>query len=371
MAVYPKGNRWYIDYYIKGERKREAVSIPGVDPSKITRSDAEKALSIRKSEIAQGKFDIIHTKRAFSFEKLIDMYLDWAKDNHKAPERDIAASKPLLLFFSGKKVDQINLWLIEKYKSHRKSLGRKPETINKELGVLRRMFNLAMEWKEISTNPVKGMKLLKVPKSFYRVLKDSEFQKLYQTASPHFKPILLCAYFTGMRRGEIAHLKWDDLDLTDGYILVKESKNNEPRSIPICEILLKTLRGLKENLKSEFVFTTHEGEPYKSTTAWKRAWTTALKKSGIGKCRFHDLRHTFTSNLIVGLKEDHITVKALTGHKDTRMLQRYSHTSEEYKRKAISKLGNSLNLDTMDTYLDTNDENQQRTAVNAIDLTTL
>lgn len=73
----------------------------------------------------------------------------------------------------------------------------------------------------------------------------------------------------------------------------------------------------------------------------------------IGKCRFHDLRHSFRSNLIVGEKEDFVTVMELTGHKDMRMLKRYSHTRESAKRSAIDKLGNRLNLIVMDTPLDT------------------
>ncbi len=78
--------------------------------------------------------------------------------------------------------------------------------------------------------------------------------------------------------------------------------------------------------------------------AFKRAWKTALRRSGIAKCRFHDLRHTFTSNLIVKEKEDLITVSELTGHKDIRMLKRYGHTREEFKKEAIRKLGEGLKL---------------------------
>jgi len=60
MAVYKKDNRWYIDYYLPdGKRKRETVTIPGVDPNHINRQDALKALSIRKAQIAEGKFDIL------------------------------------------------------------------------------------------------------------------------------------------------------------------------------------------------------------------------------------------------------------------------------------------------------------------------
>lgn len=350
MGVFVKGNRWFIDYYFPdGRRKREVVG--HVD--KITRSVAEKALKARAGEIVQGKFNLEKTKKPMQFDILLDTYLDWAKAHHKRPDRDFAAAKPLLSFFGGKVIGNINLWLVEKYKAERKAQDKKPETINKELGVLRRMFNLAMEWKTIGSNPIRGMKLLKVPKFEARVLKDWEVEKLYQSSSPHFKPILLCAYMTGMRRGEIARLKWENVDMEDGNIHVVETKNNESRSIPIASSLLDALKEIKGKAKTEFVFTTHEGNPYTHPTVWKRAWGTAVRHSGIGNVRFHDLRHTFVSNLIVREKEDFRTVMELSGHKDTSMLKRYSHTQQEAKKAAIEKLEIRLNLSGMDTSLDT------------------
>ena len=68
MAVYKKNERWYIDYYLpSGKRKREVVTIPGVNPAQINRQDAIKALSIRKAEMAQGKFDIAQTEKKIPF----------------------------------------------------------------------------------------------------------------------------------------------------------------------------------------------------------------------------------------------------------------------------------------------------------------
>jgi len=353
MAVYKKKNRWYIDYYLPdGKRKRESIG----HVNKITRTLAEKALKARMGEIVQGKYNLEKTTRPISFDQLMDKYLEWAKDNHKAPERDFAAAKPLLAFFRGKTISNINLWLVDKYKSQRKAQGRKPETINKELGVLRRMFNLVSSGElkyKIAKNPISGIRLLKVPKFKPRVLKDWEFQKLYDASSPHFKAILLCAYLSGMRRSEIAKLKWNEVDFEDCYIHVIETKNNEMRSIPISESLLSTLQELKKNSKSDYVFTTHEGKPYTHVTVWKRAWYTALRRSGIGECRFHDLRHTFVSNLIVSEKEDFATVMELSGHKDISMLKRYSHTQEEAKKSAVSKLEKHLKLGVVDTPLDT------------------
>ena len=76
MACFKKENRWYIDYYVNGKRKREVVTITGKDPATITIRDAEKALAIRKAEIAQGKFDITKTEKPIKFDKLIEAYLE-------------------------------------------------------------------------------------------------------------------------------------------------------------------------------------------------------------------------------------------------------------------------------------------------------
>lgn len=275
MGVYAKGNRWYIDYYVNGKRKREVVSISEKDPSTITLRDAEKAFSIRKAEIAQGKFDITKTEKPVKFEKLIEAYLEWADENHKSPERDHSACKNLLAHFKGKNIYGLNLQEIEKYKSYRKKQGRQPETINKELGVIRRMFDLATEGAlrvKSTKNPIEGLKLLQIPPKKTRTYSSLEFQKLYEAAPNHFKPILLCAYITSMRRGEILNLKGRDVHFEDEYIYVAETKTDEPRTIPICESLLSTLLQMKKVSDCKFVFTTPNGKPYTSKTVWKTAW---------------------------------------------------------------------------------------------------
>lgn len=346
MGCYKKGGRWYIDYYLSdGKRKREVVTIQGKDPSTITLRDAEKALSIRRAELSQGKFDIAKTEKPVKFEKLVEAYLEWAHENLRAPVAAHTACKNLLDYFGAKNIYSLSLWDIEKYKAERKKQRRKPETINKELGAIRRMFNLALRGAlrvKVGKNPVQGLQLLKVPKLKPRTYKEWEFQALYKAASPHFRPILLCAYMTGMRRSEIASLKWKDVDIEVGYIHMIESKNNESRSIPVAGALHETLLAMNESATNEYVFAGPDGRPYTSATSWKRAWSTALKKSGIEKGRFHDFRHTFVSSLIVNEKEDFATVMALSGHKDISMLKRYSHTQEEAKKKAITKLEQRL-----------------------------
>src|SRR3990172_2419304 len=123
MGVYQKGNRWFIDYYLlDGRRKREVVG--HVD--KITRSLAEKALKARVGEIVQGKFNIEQTRKPVPFEKILDRYLEYARSNYRAYVRAEGMRKIFLEHFGGKNSMQLNSWHIERYKSKRKALGRKP-----------------------------------------------------------------------------------------------------------------------------------------------------------------------------------------------------------------------------------------------------
>lgn len=344
MGVFHKGNRWYAEFRVDGKKKVEVVRVEGKAGELINKRDALDFLAIKRSEVARGVY-IEQKAKAVQFEKLAQAFLEWANENYKRPERDHAAVKVLLSHFEGRNVHSLSLFDVEKFKSARKKEGRKPETINKELGALRRMLNLAVDGTldvKISKNPLAGMKLLRVPERRYRVIKGWEFEKLYAAAPLHFKPILLCAYVTGCRRGEIVKLKWSEVDLEKRRIHVIETKNGESRSIPISGNLYKTLSEMQPLASGECVFTGHLGKPYTSATAWKSAWSSTLKKAGTEKCRFHDLRHSFVSRLLVDEGVDYATVMSLSGHKDIKMLLRYSHTSEAAKETAIRKLEKSL-----------------------------
>jgi integrase len=143
-----------------------------------------------------------------------------------------------------------------------------------------------------------------------------------------------------MRRGEILNLRWDDVNFKEGFILVRDSKNYESRTITIHPILRETLLTLRQKSQSEYVFGGRK--------RIDRLWGNALRKTGIPHCRFHDLRHTFPSRLVMeGV--DRVTVQELMGHKNINMTKRYSHPTPEHKRQAIER----LKIGIIDTYLDT------------------
>ena len=145
---------------------------------------------------------------------------------------------------------------------------------------------------------------------------------------PYLKPIIIVALNTGMRRGEILRMKWADLDFSRGIVTVPEAKNGEMRHIPMNAHLRKTLSEWRTHQTGEDVFPVGE---------FKRSWMRARKISDITRCRFHDLRHTFASRLVMA-GVDLITVKELMGHKEIKMTMRYAHLSAEHKKDAVARL---------------------------------
>jgi len=344
MGVYVKGNRWYIDYYVNSKRKREVVG--HVD--KITRTIAEKALKARIGEIVQGKFNLEKTFKPILFDQLIEKYLEYAKDNHRSYKRDITICKALLKSFHNMQIANITSWHVEKFKSRRKEEGLALSTINRELTVFKRMFNLAIQWNLTTQNPVKGVKFFKIPLQKPRVLSEKEFQTIYKFAPSHLKPILLVAISTGMRKGEILNLKWEDIDFENGFIVVRDSKNYESRTIPMSNDLKKGLIKLKENSNSEYLFCYKEDKPIEYIYT---SFGTALRSSGIPYCTFHCLRHTFATRAVMA-GVDIVTVQELLGHKTISMTIRYSHPTPEHKKKAVELVSIDTSLDTSSPEVD-------------------
>ena len=331
MGVYLRGKSYYIDFYFEGKRYTERVG-------KVGKSVAEEKLKIKMSEVIRGEWKPKIVK--IPFEKFKEQYLEYSKGNKRPNSylRDECSLKHLSKFFGTKTLSEINPFMVEKYKLARKEEAAEPATINRELGCLRHMFNMATKWKKAQVNPVREVKFLREPKGKERILSEEEEKRLLETVrlttkSQHLEPIIVTALNTGMRKGEIVNLKWSNVDFKVGAIIVEGTKNGEVRKIPMNKKLTDTLESAKKVSKGEFVFS-ENGKPYRDV---KTGWWTVLKKAEIEGFRFHDLRHTFGSRL--GMKGYDIkTIAELMGHKDIKMTMRYSHPTLEHKRRAVESL---------------------------------
>ena len=328
MGVYKKGKNWYIDYYVKGRRKRRKIG-----PSKKL---AQQVLQDVRLKIAKGEYLGVYDERKIFFEDYAEQYLAFSKDNKAKStylRRDKVSVAHLTVAFEGRYLFDITPRMVEKYKAKRLEKVA-PATVNRELACLKHMYNTAIEWGYVKTNPVKSVKLLKEPPGRLRYLRPEEVKKLLDACNGYLRTIVITALNTGMRKGEILALTWQDVDLENRKITVRNAKNNETRVIPINQTLYQELLNHSKESNGDYVFSNGDDRPFGDI---KKGFSTALKRAEIEDFHFHDLRHTFGSHLVMqGI--DLKTVQQVMGHKEIKTTMRYSHLSPEYVQDAIGRL---------------------------------
>ncbi|SDE27386.1 tyrosine-type recombinase/integrase [Kordiimonas lacus] len=214
-----------------------------------------------------------------------------------------------------------------RYRDGRLSEGRSPSTVRLELAIISHLFNMARrEWGyEGLNNPIQDIKMPGHSKARDRRLGKGEEAVLLEYCQKRenawIYPITVFAIETAARRGEILGLQWSDVNLAAKTALLRDTKNGDDREIPLSERAVLLLKGLEAQGRGS-VFCTTENS---FRLSWARMMRQIIKKNPeFNGFRFHDLRHEATSRFFekgFGIME----VAAITGHKDLKMLQRYTH----------------------------------------------
>ncbi len=326
MGIYKRGRTWYIDYYAGYEQRREKIG-----PSK---RQAEVALKKRMVQVAENRFLEVEKYDKIKSEKMTDLYLEnYSKPNKKSSRREVTSINNLKTFFAGKYLHEITPLDIEKYKRGRQGKVSNA-TVNREVACLKHIFTKAIEWGMVQKNPGKKVKLLRERNTRLRYLEERKIGRLYDACAEHLKPIVIVALNTGMRKEEILSLKWKDVDFRSRTISILDTNNGERRELPMNDIVCRTLVDIRNKTDSPWVFCKKNGERYGNI---RKAFEGARKRAGITDFRFHDLRHTFASHLVMA-GVDLRTVQELLGHKSFEMTLRYAHLSPEHKKAALDTL---------------------------------
>jgi integrase len=346
MRLFKKNGYWWVDirgHGVKRQRlrlstsKRIAQEISSEIEAKITRREWLGPIT-----------------RKITFRDFSQKYLSTFASTAFSPStyqrcQDIV-NRVLIPSFGGKTLSDIRIEDVEAFRSQRlKDVS--PSTVNREFTRLRSIFYKAVEWGYLGRYPFKSIKALKEPPGKVRFIAPEEFVRLLLACGPgsllenpnnwgrtfskltttFLKPIVFIAFHTGMRRGEILSLTWNDVDLKNRIIQIERSKTNERRIIPINDALCDSLKSIPLHIHTEKLFP--DITPAALTAAFKKACERAVVKN----FRFHDLRHSFASHLTMGGKNLR-TIQTLLGHKDLRMTMRYSHLSDQTLRDAVSFL---------------------------------
>ena len=202
-------------------------------------------------------------------------------------------------------------------------LAVKPATVDRELRIISHLFTIAVkEWGMAGlVNPVAQIRKPKLPPGRDRRLLPGELEKiLANTESPHLSDIVRFALETAMRRGEIAGMTWEMVDLKKRTVTLPETKNGEKRTVPLSSEALRILSEIPRRLDGSVWGITED--------PISRAFIRACKRAKVEGLTFHDLRHEATSRLFEkGFNP--MEVAAITGHKTLQMLKRYTHLKAE------------------------------------------
>ena len=220
-------------------------------------------------------------------------------------------------------------------------------TVNRYLALLSHACTIAIkEWQWMAVNPVIQISKPREAQGRTRFLSDEERERLLvacrSSESVHLFTIVTLALSTGMRRGEILGLSWENVDLQNRRITLTRTKNGERRVVPLVGKAFELIKNLYLKLEPEgkdlvFPSPNNPMQPISIRTAWE----TAIKRGKIENFRFHDLRHSTASYLAMN-GASLLEIADILGHKTLQMVKRYSHLSEDHKAIVLEKMNKKV-----------------------------
>lgn len=326
----PGSGVWYVHYYdAAGRRRREKAG---------TKANAIALYHKRKAEALAGrKLPERLRQRSVLFREIAEEALAYSRAYKHSHRDDEYRMHRLNEWFGEQKAAEITPQEIER-KLEEMAANRTPGTMNRHRALLSLVYRLAVRNGKVPSNPVRAVPRRKENNCRVRFLDESEelaIRAKIRELCPEREPELDLALHTGMRRNEQHRLRWQDVDLGRGIITIPCSKHGEKRHVPVnsaAEAALRTLLTRTNGLP--YVCPGRGGERDRD---WERWFERCVRAAGVPGFRWHDLRHTFASRLVMA-GVDLRTIQELLGHKSILMTMRYAHLAPAHLRDAVERL---------------------------------
>lgn len=340
MKIYQrKDGKWVVDFTLKKKRIRRIIE--------GTKRMAQQAAILEKERIYRQKYGIPESKKKVRFEEYAKIYEENYSKDKRAYKNESYIIKRLRSYFKDKFLNEITPGEIDGFKQKRKKDGVCNATINRNLALLKAIFNKAIDSEDygIERNPVNKVEFLDEDSRRERILTLDEMEGLIKKAHTSWRgqlPLfLVIALNTGMRKSEILSLRWKDVNFKKKYLeVIKErAKNKKMRKVPMNEVVAEELKKIKR--ENEYIFfNPNTGSHIKHIkTTFKRA----CREAGIKNITVHDLRHTAASFLVNDCGVDVVTASQILGHSKLEMTMKYIHPSDEHKQRGVDRLGEIFN----------------------------
>jgi integrase len=339
------GRTYYLKYRDgRGHARQQKLA----DARDITLMQARLLASRKKNQIAMGH-DPLAAKRALKqiptvSEFIHTRYLPYVESYKRSWKCDKGLLQNHIEPIWGKRfLDQISkddiMGLMTK---HRETHA--PGSCNRLLILLRYLFSLPAKWEltYASTNPTKGIPLMKEESVKERFLSTAEaqnlFAQLHSSDNPMLRYIVPMLILTGARKREVLDARWEDFDFERRTWRIHTTKLGKPRHVPMSDGVLSLLATIPK-FECTWVFPNPKTlKPYVSIYhSWHRARTNA----GLQEVRMHDLRHSYAS-FLVNAGRSLFEVQRLLGHTQVKTTQRYAHLSYDTLLNATNAVNNVI-----------------------------
>jgi integrase len=222
---------------------------------------------------------------------------------------------------------------------------RSNATVMRYLASISHAFTVAMkDWQWVTDNPVSKISKPRQARGRERYLSDDERERLLKacraSCNRYLLPVVVLAISTGMRRGEIMNLRWADVDLKRGIILLTATKNDTSRAVPLSGFALALLQDLAKVRRLDTLLLFPGTLPQKPVDL-KKPWEQAVATAGLLDFRFHDLRHTAASYLAMNGATT-MEIAAVLGHKTLQMVKRYSHLTDGHTARVVASMNHKI-----------------------------
>ncbi len=325
MAVYERKGWWYADFYIGTRRVRQKAG--------ATRRDAERVLKALQADALRGKYDMIAGMKAPRFGEYAEEIAKWSKREKRSWVRDATSLRHLCGFFGTRRLSEIGMLDIEGYKVERLSAGMCRSTIDRELAILRVLFNHAVREGKIKRNPLTSDLLFHEDNKVEHPLSADDERKLLAASPPWLRDFIIFALSTGLRKAQIEGLKWTQLEKRPGtiYLPAAVCKSKRDHTLPLNATAQAVIAA--QERRGECVF--GGDRPLSGVhVAFKKALAAAGLDRGF---RIHDLRHSCASRL-AERGCDVATLQQLMQHADLKTTQRYIHPSAQAMERSVRLL---------------------------------
>jgi integrase len=313
-------------------------------------TDAKKWVQDTESAIREGRHFKTAEAKKHTIAELIDRYCsEYMPNNIKktySPKEQRERSSRLAWWS-----EQIGHYLLADVTSplideHLSKMTQSAATVDKYLKNLSHAFSIAVNnWGWLQDNPVKKVSSPELPDGRVRFLDDDERARLLhackESPNPQLYPCVVLAISSGMRQVEQMELKWQDVNLKDGYLILHKTKNGTRRRIPLSGLALELLREISKvrRLDTPLIFPSKR-YPQKPIEL-RKAFANAMTKAKITNFHWHDLRHSSASYLAMNgasLTE----LSELLGHKTLQMVKRYTHHSDSHVSNVVASMNEKI-----------------------------